>query len=296
MIRLSKLLLFFLYFWLSHGFAENVIDDNGVRLDCTKPAQRVISLAPDLTEILFAIGASSKLVGVIKGSDFPKEANKIPLVGSYTGIDLERIIQLHPDLIVTWSDNFKRQLNVLRKFKIPIYTNRPRRLEDIPRTLENLGCLLGQRKAAHQSAEIYSSQLEQIKLQYRSKKSLKVFYQMGSYSLFTINKESWINQAIEFCGGKNIFAEAKMIVPEISWEALLSANPQVILSDTSDKHWKKRWQKWQQIPAVKNNYLFSIPADWIDRAGPRLIQGVDLICHYLDEARLSRNQDKKFPK
>lgn len=268
-------------------YAFAITDDHGVVIHPQKSFQRVISLAPDITEILFAIGAEKKLIGVIHGSDYPSQAKQIPEVGSYTGLDLERIIALKPDLIITWHQGFYRQLSVLKKLGIPIYTTEPKRLEDIARTITNLGLLTHSQKKANALAQKFLIRLNETRDKYQHRPAVTVFFQIGAYSLLTINKSSWINQVIEICGGRNIFAETTSLVPEISWESMIRANPQVIITDATQASWKKRWQRWPNLLAVKNHLLFSIPPDCIDRAGPRLLQGLGLMCSYLDKARTS---------
>jgi len=277
--------LFFIFFFYGTAYACIVSDDARNRIERYQAAQRIISLAPDITETLFAIGAGQHVVGVIAGSDYPLAAQTIPLVGSYNGLDLEKIISLHPDLIVTWGHTFSRQLAVLKKLGIPVYITQPERLEDIPRTMRNLGCLAGTEKMATQAAQHFSHELAALQTRFHAEKPITVFYQIGGYSLITINKSSWINQVITLCGGKNIFAEASFTAPEVSWEAVVSANPQAIIDSDTNDHWKKNWMKWQAVFAVKHHALFTIHPDLIERAGPRLWMGAAQVCEKLKLAR-----------
>lgn len=262
---------------LSYGQCM-VQDDAGQKLILNTPATRIISLAPDITENLFAIGAGENIVGVIAGSDFPAKAQFKALVGSYSGLDLEKMISLKPDLVVTWSNSFPRQISILRNLHIPIYVVAPVQLEDVPRTLNNLGCLTNHRQKASAIANRFSQQLLQLKSRYQNSKPHKVFYQLGPYSLMTLNKKSWVNQAISLCGGKNIFADLPMITPEVTWEALIIANPDIIIADSEHNNWQQKWRQWPMIAAVKNNRLFNVQPDLIERAGPRLIDGVKTLC------------------
>lgn len=270
-------------------FIALVACNTEVHAECNlqTPAKRVVSLAPDLTEILFAIGADKKIVGVLQGSDYPPAALTLPKVGSYSGIDLEKIISLQPDLIVTWGSAFSRQMNALASLHIPIYVSDPKQLSDIPKTMRQLGCLVGESQAASKAADDFSTQIAALSQQYSQRKPVRVFYQIGSYSLITINHASWINEVMTLCGGVNVFANATLAAPEVSWEAVVVANPQVIISDAADKDWKQRWQTWQDIEAVKTQHLYSVNADWLERAGPRLVLGAAEMCHFLDDARSS---------
>lgn len=266
-------------------FAATVVDDMGYPVELRQSAKRIISLAPDITEIVFAIGQAKHLVGVLSGSDYPSCATKLPQVGSYLGLDLEELLALHPDLIIAWGHAFAKQLSFIRKQGIAVYITNPKQLTDIPRTMLNLGQLTDTFPKAQQAAADFNQALLTLKTKYQQTKPVTVFFQIGHYSLFTINKDSWINQVISLCGGHNVFAQASLTVPKVDWEAILMANPEVVLAATDQRDWKAPWQKWPQITAVKTHALWEIPPDWIERAGPRLIKGVALICERLSQAR-----------
>jgi len=275
----------FLFIFINKTHAScDMIDDAQQKWHVDKPRQRIISLAPNITEIIFAIGAEKQLVGVISGSDYPIAAKDIPVVGSYLGLDIERIVALHPDAIIVWDNTFAKQLSAIKKIfngELQVYYSSPKLLNDIPHTIKNLGCLTARMNTANRVAQQFTQKLNSLPRTYPSSKKKRVFFQVGAYSLMTINKESWINQAIEFCGGKNIFAEMSTIAAEVSWEAVIAANPDVILSDATENNWKDRWQKWQNISAVREGQLYSIPPDLIERASPRLVEGVERICRVL---------------
>lgn len=287
-MRRCLVVLLVLFAGMVHA-ATSVSDDNGKRFSCVNPAKRIISLSPDITEILYSIGASEQIVGVIDGSDYPVAATLLPRVGSYQGLDLERIVSRHPDLIVSWAGNFSRQLAVLSNMGVPVYTTNPHELDDVPANIRKLGCLTGHEKQAAEVASTYQRKLNELDKKYKSASTVSVFYQIGSYSLMTINHDSWINQAIRVCGGRNVFADAKVAAPEISWEAAVLANPEVIIADSpGSAGWRQRWQRWPNVAAVKHAQLYSVHADWLDRAGPRLIQGVEEVCRILSHARHQR--------
>lgn len=266
-------------------FAIDVIDDQGNQIHLDKAATRIISLAPDISEILFALNAQDQMIGVIKESPIPNTTKSIAKIGSYSGIDLEAIVALKPDLIVTWGHSFSRQLAVFQSFSIPVYVNVPHDLEDVARTMNRLGQLIGKEAVANQTASIYLTKLKMLKKEYRDLPPVKVFFQIGSNELYTINHDNWINQAIVACGGRNIFADLKLPGAPVDMEAVLEAAPQIIISDSRDSHWKDRWQRFPEIPAVKHQQLFAIDPDWIDRAGPRLLNGVEMMCQYINSAR-----------
>lgn len=275
--------LFFIYFLLlvssySTSHAMDVYDETGQKISLHRHPQRIISLAPDISELLFAIGAGPQIVGVIDGSDYPPELHKIPLVGSYQGLDLERIIRLKPDLIVTWDHLFARQLSVLKKLGIAVYATRPKHLGDIAYSMRKLALLTGHQRQGEMLANVFSKRLKLLTDQKPVSKKIRVFYQLGPYGTTTINRESWINEAISLCGGENIFANSKFSAPRVSLEAVVVANPQVIISGAKNDNWKQIWSEWPSVNAVHNHKLISIDSDLLERAGPRLMDGVELLC------------------
>lgn len=288
--------LFFIFCFLSPVYACDVTDDTGQIIHLDHPARRVIALSPDLTETVFAIGGGSQLIGVIHGSDYPLAAKRITQVGAYSGLDLERIAALQPDLIVTWGAYFSRQLNVFKKSEVPIYVSNPRHIEDVPRLMRQLGCLLGTEKSAEKSARKFEARIHQLRQQYGQRKPLRVFYQIGFPALITINHDSWINEVITLCGGRNVFSDARMIAPEVGWEAVIQADPQVVLSDASESDWKKNWQKWSSISAVKTQSLYRVDPDWLERAGPRLADGAAQVCKRIAGRDVPRLYQAILPK
>lgn len=263
----------------------DVMDDAGNRIIFAAPAKRIISLAPDITETLFAIGAGADIIGVMKGSDYPENAKALPLVGSYNGLDLERILTMHPDLIVVWGNGFARQIAVLKAQHIPVYISQPQQLDDIPKTMRHLGCLSGHDVQASQQASLFEKKLASLRGLYERRPAVRVFYQLGTYSLMTINHASWINQVITLCGGRNVFASAITVAPEVSWESVIAANPAVILNDSTDlTKWQQPWRRFS-IAAVNHERLYNVTPDLLDRAGPRLADGADQVCRLLDLAR-----------
>ena len=247
-----------------------------------QPARRIISLAPDITEILFAIGAGEQVVGTV-GGDFPLAAQKILRVGTYTGLDREAMLALQPDLIISWHGAFRRELSFFRSMNIPIYVTHPEQLSDVARTIRNIGCLTDHSKKADTLANQLLKETNQLKEIYQRKKRMKVFYQIGN-SLFTINQHSWINQIIELCGGQNIFRNNRFVAAAVNLEEVIIANPEMIISD-GNKSWSRSSQIFRGTRAFQSHFLFHINPDLTERAGPRLIDGAKQVCIMIDKAR-----------
>lgn len=255
-------------------FACTVQDDFAHTVQLAKPAERIVSLAPDMTEMLYAIGAGKKIIGVVQGSDYPDAARKLPMVANYRMLNQEAILARHPDLVVAWSGTPAHQLAWLIQLGVPLYVSQQKNITDIPRTLRKLGCLAGTEKQATLVALAFEQRLQA--LQAHKRRPVTVFYEVTDKPLMTINHDSWINQVITLCGGKNIFAEAPVIAPVVSREAVLMKNPDIIISKQAST-----WKHWPQLRAVASHHLYSIPPDWLERAGPRLLLGAEKMCHYL---------------
>jgi iron complex transport system substrate-binding protein len=270
---------FFLLCFSLNSSACEIIDDANHVLNLKAPASRIISLAPDLTEILFAIDAGNKIVGVIQGSDYPAAAKKIPIVGRYNGLDLEKIMALKPDLIVVWGEG--KLAGILKSLHIPVYVSHPHHLLDIPKTMERLGCLAGTEKAASMASKQFLKTYHELKNKYAYEKKVSVFYQVWPQPLLTVSHESWINDVIELCGGKNIFMNLIGAAPEVSMESVIIANPTVIFQ-TQASHF---WEKWPHLLAVKNKNIFTLSPNFVERASPRILIGVSEVCFDLKAAR-----------
>lgn len=277
---------FLMYIFLlccTKSFACEVTDDLQHVVRLTHPAKRIISLAPDATENLFTVGAGNHIVGVMQGSDYPLAAKKIPVVARYNAIDTERILSLQPDLIVAWTGNMNSKL--FEKAGIAVYVSRPKKLTDIPITLQKLGCLVGNEKLAHEVAGKYLQRYSTLANQYKQKKPVTVFYQLWPKPLLTITKQSWINEAINFCGGRNIFADLKTMAPEVTIESVIIKNPDMIVGADKKDTWKMSWQSWPSLRAVKHQLLVNVDPDLIERASIRLLDGVSQLCIAMDDAR-----------
>lgn len=274
---------------LSAQAAITVTDDLGKTVTLARPAQRVISLSPHVTELIFAAGGGDKIIGTVKYSDFPAAAKAIPRIGDNRQIDLERVIAMKPDLLVVWMHGaFERQLETLQRSGIPYFFSEPHRLSQIPETLLKLGSLLGTEQQAQRAANDFRQQTQALMAQYQHKRPVRTFYQVWGKPLYTLNDTHIVSDAIRLCGGVNIFGKLPVVAPTLSIEAVLQENPEVILSGDSDNQAVSGVQQWQQfasLQATRDHHLYSVPADLLNRSGPRIIQGAKAICEALEKAR-----------
>jgi iron complex transport system substrate-binding protein len=279
----------------SHA-AITVTDDNGATVTLAAPAQRVISLAPHVTELIYAAGGGSRLVGAVSYSDYPPEAKQIPRVGDNKALDLERIAALKPDLIVVWRHgNAQAQLEQLRALHIPLFFSEPHQLDDVAQTLTKLGALLGTPEIADAAASRYRQDIAGLRARYANRPPVSVFYQVWDQPLMTLNGTHMVSDVITLCGGRNVFAKLEPLVPTVSTEAVLAANPEAIFTASAgatkpDKPLPQleRWRAWPSLTAVARNNLFAIDGDLIDRPTPRIAQGAAQLCEDLEIARSRR--------
>lgn len=276
--------------------AISVTDDTGATVTLQRPAQRIVSLAPHATELLFAAGGGARIVGTVAYSDYPPPARDIPHVGDNRSLDLERIAALKPDLVVVWRHgNAQKQIERLRALGIPLYFSEPHRMGDIPRSIETLGTLLDTRASAHNAAQQFRQRVDALRQRYASRPPVPVFYQVWEQPLMTLNGQHIFSDMLALCGGRNIFANEPLLVPTVSVEAVVAANPEVLLTASMGATQGSRpidtldaWKRWPQLLAVQRGNLFTINGDLINRFGPRLVDAATLLCEDLEQARTRR--------
>ncbi|AUD59346.1 cobalamin-binding protein [Shewanella hafniensis] len=251
------------------------------------PAKRIIALSPHAVEMLYAIGAGDKIVATTDYADYPEAAKKIPRIGGYYGIQMERVMELNPDLIVVWdSGNKAEDINQLRTLGFNLYGSDPKTLEGVAKELEELGQLTGHVEEASKAAAAYRAELIRLRVENAKKSEPKVFYQLWSTPLMTVSKNSWIQQIISVCHGQNVFYDAASDYPQVSLENVLLTLPEVILQSQEEGNVKGvDWNQWPEIPAVKNQHIYQLNADLLHRATPRALLGVQALCDALDKAR-----------
>ncbi|WP_207556758.1 cobalamin-binding protein [Paraburkholderia acidicola] len=273
-----------------------VTDDSGATVTLAAPAQRVISLAPHVTELLYAAGGGAKLVGAVTYSDYPPEAKQLPRVGDNKALDLERIVALKPDLIVVWRHgNAQAQLERLRELHIPLFFSEPKHLDDIASTLTKLGVLLDTQQTADAAAAAFRQRIAQLRTRYATRPPVSVFYQVWDKPLMTLNGTHMISDVIALCGGRNVFAQLEPLVPTVSTEAVLAANPEAIVTAsqgaTAPDHPLPQldtWRAWPALTAVARDNLFAIDGDLINRPAPRIAEGAAQLCEDLETVRSRR--------
>lgn len=266
-----------------------VIDDRGISIRLTQPAKRIISLAPSLTELLYVAGAGDKLVGVVEYSDYPEEALSLPVIGRFDRFDIERILELKPDLVVAWlTGNPRSTIDGLEKLGLKVYVAEPKFLDSIPIQLNKLGQLAGTEGHANEAIEAYAATLESLVHRYSDEPPVRVFYQVWDRPLMTAGGAELTNDLIELCGGINIFGELTALAPKVNLEAVLLRDPELIVASGIDERrpaWLDTWDQWPSITAVANRQVVFIDPDLTQRHSPRVLQGAEILCEQVAEAR-----------
>jgi iron complex transport system substrate-binding protein len=271
--------------------AISVTDDSGHKVTLDKPAQRIVSLAPHATELIYAAGAGATLVGVGEYSNYPPQAAQVQSIGSSAALDIERIVTLKPDLIIAWaSGNSSTQVAKLRNLGIPVFDSEPRDFATIATTLERLARLAGTEATGNAAAATFRARLEKLTAGYRGRAPVRVFYQIWRDPLMSLNDEHLVSQALRLCGGENIFGKLPQLAPVISTEAVVQENPEVIITGSSKKGDDAfaGWRRFPKMTAVVRDNLFTIDSNLMSRAGPRVLEGTEAMCKYLDTARNKR--------
>ena len=263
-------------------------DDAGHTITLAAPATRIVSLAPNITELLFYIGAGAYVIGADEYSDYPDAAKAIPRVSNYATANYELILSLAPELVFGWQSGNGQIPGRVRALGFPVFEVEPRRLEDIPALFLRLGRLVGREDQARPLAADFTRRLEALRHGQRGKAPVRVFYQIWNEPLMTLNDSHIVSDVIALCGGLNVFGSAVPLVPYVSIEAVLEADPQVIIASGSDDGrpaWMEMWKAWPAISAVREEHVFSIPPDLMQRHSVRILDGAELLCGFLDQAR-----------
>ncbi len=295
---LHILVCFFCCFWgVTRVSALEAIDYLDRKVTLAKPAERVVALAPHAVENIFSAGGGERLVGVVNYSDYPEAAKKIPRVGTIASHSLEAIVALKPDLVVAWTGSGGTQLlRQLESLGLTVYMSDPRKLPDVARSIRDYGVLMGTEFVAEVAAGQYLSRLDALQAQYYDRTELSVLYQVWHTPLQTLNDKHIISDVIRLCGGRNVFGDAVTIAPKINLEAVFARNPDVIIAsgmDVARPEWLDDWKKWPNLKAVEQDNLYFVPPDIIQRHTARILEGAELMCESLENARAKNHSHKK---
>ncbi|MGV8075560.1 MAG: ABC transporter substrate-binding protein [Syntrophobacteraceae bacterium] len=248
---------------------------------------RVVSLAPSITEIVFALGKGDRLKGVTQHCDFPKEAQSLPGIGSYIHPDLERIAALKPDLCIATKDGNPRDLaERLVALGIPVYAVNPKDLDTVVDTVIEIGRILNTEVKAQELANEMRSRIARVKSRVaEAGRRPKVFFQIGVVPIVSVGTDTFIHELITTAGGENT-AQGLTPYPRFSREQVLALSPEVVIITSMTRgqvfeEVRDEWKKWESLPAVRNERIHIVESNLFDRPAPRLIEGLELLARLI---------------
>ena len=251
------------------------------------PPQRIVSLAPHLTELAFTAGAGDRIVATVEYSNHPEAARLIPRIGDAFRVDLERLLALRPEAVLVWETGTPAPtIERIRALKLPIVSFETQRLADVAMVLRRLGQLAGTSAIAERAAADYERRIQELRDRYRERTPVRVFIEVDDRPLYTVNGRQIISEIVELCGGRNVFADLNELAPAIGIEAVIAANPQAIIStDDTVPDASVEWARWRHIEAVRTKNVYTLRSDDIARATTRLTVAAETVCRTLDTAR-----------
>jgi iron complex transport system substrate-binding protein len=265
-------------------------DDEGSRLALAAPARRVVTLAPFLTELAFAAGAGSAVVGVAAFSDEPPQATRLPRVGDAARADRERIAALAPDLVLAWgSGNRRGDIEWLRARGVAVFVAEPRSLADVARLMRTIGRLAGSEAQAERGADVFEAELAGLRARYATGSAVAVVYEIWHRPLVVAGGRHLIGDAIRACGGANVYEAEAVLAPAVSLESVVARRPQLVAggreSDRGGAAFTASWmQDLARLPGWRPRLAYIDP-DLIQRQSPRVLAGVRQLCEAVDAVR-----------
>lgn len=262
-------------------------DDLGRKVELRQPAQRIVTLAPFLTELAFSAGVGHRVVGASAFSDYPAPARDIPRVASAAGISIESLASLHPDLVLAWADTIRPpEVERIERLGAAVFVARVRTLEDVPRLLEAAARLAG--VGPPRAADAFRRRVDALRRAHSALPRLRAFVEIWPRPLTTIGAGHWIDEALEICGAGNAFADLPGVAPQVDLEVVYRRDPDVIAGTgpkDGEAAFQARWNARETLAAVRAHRLVYLDADLIERPGLRLADGVTALCAGLDRVR-----------
>ena len=292
-LRCGVVCFILLVFSMQSFAGVNLPQADGSSLKLNAPADRLITLSPHLAELVFAAGAGKNLVATVEYSEYPEAAASVPRIGDAFAIDVERVLALSPDLVIAWdSGNPRQAVAQLVSLGIPVWSVEIREPIEIAEVIKAIGDASGHTQAAGVAAADFQRRLNDLARRYASRQVLDYFYQIDEKPLYTINGEHLISKGLSLCGGHNIFHDLPGLAFQVTHESVIVADPVAMFAPVRDNEPNPLavWLDWPGLQAVSANALFTLPADKINQATPRLLDALEIACSVLDDLRDEKNK------
>ncbi|MDQ0742600.1 cobalamin-binding protein [Pseudomonas sp. W4I3] len=239
-------------------------------------AERVVSLAPSLSEIVVELGAADLLVGVLDGGERPAALAEVPSVGHYGQLDIERLLSLKPDLILLWPGSVgTAQREQLLRLNIPVYVAEPHSLDQLTRQVQAIAERLGRGEAGQALAEKLRQRLAQLRQRYQRVEPVRVFYQVWNPPLYTVGGGQIISDALKVCGARNVFDDLKLPAPQVNIESVLQRDPELIL--VGDQAQLEAWKVWPSMAAR----VRVVPDKGLERPSGQMLEALARLCQVI---------------
>jgi iron complex transport system substrate-binding protein len=278
--------------WFATAVAQaagiNVVDDAGRPVSLPRVPQRIVSIAPGATEMLFAAGAGKRVIATVEFSDEPAEAKSIPRVGNSDAIDMERVVALRPDVVVVWEGGSNvAQVNRLERIRVPLYRQKVEKLSDLPASLRRLGALADTRDISEKAARDVEARLDRLTKRYGGNaKPPTVLLQVWGRPIYTVGGTHMMTDSLRLCGARNIFADLKEQGPSVDIEAVIGRDPEIIVAVAPTglaAEWLGEWKRFGSLRAVRNARLIPFEDSRLSRLGPSAVVGTELLCEAINK-------------
>ncbi len=272
----------FLIFNNAYSKPVELVNSDQSITQLTSTAEKIVTLSPHLTEMVFAAGAGDKIIAVVDWSDYPPAAQSLPRIGDAFRVDMELLLKLNPDLVIAWqSGNSAAMLDKITALGIPVWKTELRQLHEVAELILNIGVAANTETEAIVAANEFTGKIKQLQNEYSDTQAFRYFMQLYPQPLYTVNSQHLISQALKLCQGKNVFANLSMLAPTVSQEAVIATQPDTIfytqdLTNTAQNDPVNQWTPW--LGSSKGPKLLALNPDLISRPGPRIIDGIRQAC------------------
>lgn len=286
--------------FMAHVSSRSFVDDAGHRIYLAKPPARIVSLAPSITEMLFALGLDERIVGVTEFCDYPASARSKAKVG-YANPNVEALVALQPELVLAPKDFLRPDLQAkLEQLKIPLFVLDAKTLEDIPLQLHTLGKMFEKTTTANEVTHTMRQRVTEIRRQVETRSAKRVLYVLNSQPLITVGPGSFIHQMIGLAGGINVAARTDMAYPRLSMETVLKEDPEVLIFpsgevETVPRSEQQQWRRWDSLSAVKQQRFHEVSSNLLNRPGPRIVEGLEQLARAIHPELFGRSVGTPHP-